>query len=571
MTSTASPRLAAVVRAAAPLVTDVAVRAHVVALLAEFGVDEPTAQRWFDSGVSEADGDRVTRLRAVVDASEPTDVEQAGTGAFYTPPDLAEHIVESAIASWNGGGVPTLADPCCGGGAVLLAAVELLVRRNASANGVLAGVAGADIDPVAVATTRLVLGLWSLEQTGAWSEVDVRVLDAVHGLAPSDWVGRFDLVVGNPPFLGQLKARTARSAGEREAVGPRGYADAATLSLDRSLDWVRDGGVVALLQPRSFLGVRDADATRQGIAERHRLAGVWVDDRSMFDAGVRVCLPVVQRVAGHATASPSEGIVELSEGLPPRPLAPTAAPTSGDWSSVGAAANGVPTGALAAVTSTATLGDIAVVQADFRDWFYEVADAVEESESADDDVVRVLTSGAIEPLRTTWGRSDVTILRRRFAAPVVSEEWLAGRTDGARRSAPKVVVANQTKVLEVFVDAAGRHVGVTPTLSVVPNDPADLSLVAAVLASPLATAHVATRTLSLGLSPTAMRVTAASLRTVPLPSDREAWDRAAGLVADGASPTDVAAQMATAWPEVDRAATESLHTWWAGRLRPGQA
>ena len=97
MTSTASPRLAAVVRAAAPLVTDVAVRAHVVALLAEFGVDEPTAQRWFDSGVSEADGDRVTRLRAVVDASEPTDVEQAGTGAFYTPPDLAEHIVESAI------------------------------------------------------------------------------------------------------------------------------------------------------------------------------------------------------------------------------------------------------------------------------------------------------------------------------------------------------------------------------------------------------------------------------------------------------------------------------------------
>ena len=41
----------------------------------------------------------------------------------------------------------------------------------------------------------------------------------------------------------------------------------------------------------------------------------------------------------------------------------------------------------------------------------------------------------------------------------------------------------------------------------------------------------------------------------------------AGLVADVATPTEVAAQMASAWPEVDRAATESLHTWWAGRLR----
>ena len=49
------------------------------------------------------------------------------------------------------------------------------------------------------------------------------------------------VVLGNPPFLGQLRRRTSRTAG----TGPAAYTDTSALFLLRALERVRPGGTVA--------------------------------------------------------------------------------------------------------------------------------------------------------------------------------------------------------------------------------------------------------------------------------------------------------------------------------------
>ena len=78
---------------------------------------------------------------------------------------------------------------------------------------------GADVDPASVDATRRVLGAWAGVDPDEVS--GVVVADPLHeGVDP--WPDRpadgFDAVVGNPPFLGQLKASTSRTGADRQAL-----------------------------------------------------------------------------------------------------------------------------------------------------------------------------------------------------------------------------------------------------------------------------------------------------------------------------------------------------------------
>ena len=94
--------------------------------------------------------------------------------------------------------------------------------------------------------------------------------------------GLFDVVVGNPPYLGQLARATSR--GGRSALGGGPYADVAAEFLARSLALVRpDGGRVALVLPQSVLSSRDTGPIRAAVRSRARRRRLLV----VADAGVR--------------------------------------------------------------------------------------------------------------------------------------------------------------------------------------------------------------------------------------------------------------------------------------------
>ena len=175
-----------------------------------------------------------------------------------------------------------------------------------------------------------------------------------------------------------------------------------------------------------------------------------------------------------------------------------------------------------------------------------------------------MTSGAIDPLRTRWGNRPLRFDKVAYERPVVDFD----RTEASVRSwfedrlVPKVLVANQTKVIEAVVDADARMVPCTPVVSVEPRDPADLWRLAAVLTSPVATALVVMDGAGSALSADAVRLSASRLAALPLPVNDQEWVAAA----EAARTADVVScgrLMMAAYGVDDR---EDLFAWWQNRI-----
>ena len=189
-------------------------------------------------------------------------------GAFYTPADVADRLVEQALPA----GTPRVCDPACGDGAFLLAAARHLEARGIDRVTVATELLwGIDVDADAVSRAWRVISEWA----GVAPDGHVIVAD---GLTHEGWHGTFDAVVGNPPFLNQLEKATARRASHRwaDVAGP--YADTAFLFLLAALDLVRPGGRIALIQPQSLVAARDARGIRHAVQQRAALVGMWTCD-----------------------------------------------------------------------------------------------------------------------------------------------------------------------------------------------------------------------------------------------------------------------------------------------------
>lgn len=441
-------------------------------LLSAWGAPEPADvdddDPWLPGAVHESLLDRSARRRA---------------GAWYTPREVA-----GLVADWAPG--EPLLDPACGGGAFLLAAAEAGVPVDR--------LAGIDLDPVAAAVAEASLALLGRG----------RPRIAVGDALDVPWPVEPGAVVGNPPFLGQLRAATSRGRGA-------GYADAAALFLREA---VRRSPRVAMVQPESVLAARDAAAVRDEVAPH--LAAVWVPGVPLFDAAVRTCVVIVDR--SH------HGAPRRLVGMPPVDVG---ALDPHRWAT--AAAGDVPEVEL----EGSPLGSEATVIAGFRDEYYALGPHVQERVGAP-----LVTSGLIDRGRCLWGSRPARYGGRRWDAPAVADPPPSAR----RLLVPKVLVATQTRVLEAVADPEGAWVPCTPVISVVPAEGRIWHVLAALL-SPAATAWLLRRAAGAALSSGALKPTAPLLRQLPLPTDAARWDAAAAAVRGGDPDVDAYGTGAGEW------------------------
>jgi hypothetical protein len=460
-------------------------------------------------------------------------VDRKQLGAWYTPERLVEFVLDRATEGIAASSLTAILDPSCGDGRFLRAAM----RRWPNAE-----VSGIDIDPSAVA---------SASDTGA----RVVLADALDDAGMVD--GTFDLVVGNPPFLGQMASATTR--GGRSKLGGGAYADTAALFVARALQLAKpDGGRVAFVLPQSFLAARDVAPIRAAIAEAGRVVSLWAAGALMFDAAVHTIVVVLER-------GRSQGLVDRWFGptFEPRPSA--VLPAGSTWSALVADLFGVPSVLL---ETGAVIGDNAIATADFRDQYYGLVGSISEASNATDDRPRLITSGLIDVGRCAWGERPVRFAKQRYERPVVEVTNLEPSMTAwiTRRLVPKVLVATQTRVLEACADPLGEFVPSVPVISVIPTDVADVWPLTAVLCSPPVAAWAAGRSFGAGLQPDAIKLSATQVGTVPLPAG--GLHSADVAQAVGHLRSDDLHAFAWAMCAAYRQDPEALVAWWLPRTKP---
>ena len=408
-------------------------------------------------------------------------------GAWYTPHDLVDTIVASVVTAefvTTRPGQMVVLDPACGDGRFLAA-----TERRLDALGVASTLCGSDIDTAAIAQARALLP----------ATAELRLADALW----TAWPTQFDLVIGNPPYLSQMATGTTRGGASRHGGGP--YADAAAEFLALAGELVEpDGGRVALVLPQSLLASRDADVIRRSIAGRARLIWSWWSDRRVFDAQVHVCA------------------LAFEFGRP-EPVE-----RRSNWSHVITSRQGVPdVGADLRVEGR--LGDRARLNANFRDEYYGMVPAVGDHEAGP----RLITSGLVDPGRSWWGQRPITFAKHRYVRPRVDLDLLDDDMVrwARRRMVPKVLVANQTRIVEAVCDPHGEWVPGVPVLGVYPtgahwddavrrsaDDLAESAWeIAAVLTSAVASAWLWHRVAGTGLSADTIRLSPVTLADLPWP------------------------------------------------------
>jgi hypothetical protein len=444
-------------------------------------------------------------------------------------------------------------DPACGGGAFLVAVARHLRAAGAAPEAVLAGLVGVDRDPVAVEVAEAALWLLAAEWGGAGPGRPTLIgADALTFDWTSLGVDSVDVLIGNPPFLGQLRSDTARSRSEaarlKERFGLGGYADTAAAFLLLGLELVRPGGRLCLILPESFAASRDTAVARKSVAADGDLVALWRGE-GVFSANVRVIAPVIQRTERmdeRGRPATVRRFVGLDfEEIPPVPID---TPAEHTWSVLLEADERMWAGAarlLAAASGRrpaaprGVLADHCNATADFRDQFYGLQPFVVDAPGADESkpcdamrtgdgaAVRLITSGLIDPGISWWGRRPVRFAGSRFAAPVVDMTELSASPLArwaATRLVPKVLLATQTRVLEAVVDEEGCWLPSVPVITVCCER---LWHLAAALNSPVLAAVGRRRHAGAALSSDALKLSARQVMALPAPSSADAWDVAA--------------------------------------------
>ena len=516
------------------------------------------------------------------------DPEARDAGAHYTGADLAERLVALVTEPVLADGPRPLRvwDPACGGGAFLLAAADALAAAGIDPARVVTDCLwGCDVDRGAVTITRAALTWWA-EQAGAPAGTPppagrVVVADALLD-QPYGVDATFDLVVGNPPFQGQLRGAAVRSVAATAAlrerwggvVGP--YTDTSALFLVAGAAALAPGGHLVLVQPASVLSARDARACRVAAAEMAPLVGLWVATESVFTADVDVCAPVLARPVVTTETEPTARAQGIQRWRG-RAVEPVGSPAESSiheppsWSALSLVTLGIPD---LSYRSGGLLADVAVMSAGFRDEYYglvgHIVEAPPDLDPANGDwpahLAPLITCGLVETGWSAWGTRPTRFARERYERPAVDRRSLAEAGGRAHQwvsstARPKVIVATQTRVGEAMIDERGRCVGSTPTVVAIPTG-IDLWQLAAVICSPVGSVAGLAATAGSGRSARAIKHSAASVGSLPLPVDHDAWRAGAEALrlADQESFLDA---MAEAYAVDDRA---ELHDWWRPRV-----
>ena len=187
-----------------------------------------------------------------------TPAQRKARGAFFTPPELADFLAGWAIRA----GADTVLEPSCGDAAFLLPAARRLCALGATAGHLPRQLHGLDIHPASAT-----LAAERLAAAGLGADIAV---GSFFDHAPD---GRYDAVIGNPPYVryqhfsGEARAKSALAA-LAHGVRLTGLASSWAAFTVHAAQCLRPDGRLALVLPAELLTVNYAAQVRRFLLRR---------------------------------------------------------------------------------------------------------------------------------------------------------------------------------------------------------------------------------------------------------------------------------------------------------------
>jgi type I restriction-modification system DNA methylase subunit len=260
--------------------------------------------------------------------------ERKQLGQFYTPDFVIDYILDNTLSQVLINrllGDIKILDPACGSGGFLMKAYDRLRKQyleqgwaeEAIHREILQrNLFGIDINPFATQLTVMNLLLKDLEHpTNVKGVVEGDSLDKIydgldmdilHTEAPISRIRKrtekvslvemlrnrpFDIVVGNPPYIGRrtyfsteekrrLKAQYACATGRYETY---------RFFIERGIDFVKEGGFLGLIVPHTWLELEQAKVLRKLVLNTCKVVSITRVPIRVFDAVVDNVILVLQR------------------------------------------------------------------------------------------------------------------------------------------------------------------------------------------------------------------------------------------------------------------------------------
>jgi hypothetical protein len=232
---------------------------------------------------------------------------QRGKGAIYTPPFVAGLLLDYALPYGHMSGSERILDPTCGSGVFLVGAFRRLVNYWRSLHQwrqpdvptlktiLKRSLFGVELQGEALnlAAFNLALAICdALMPNVIWNELRFDRLRGTN-LIEGDFFEfmekeqtRFDVVVGNPPFMSQLTDAAARVNRKAEAVrGSLPDKQIAYLIAEQAMTLLRADGRMCLIQPASLLYNEKARSFQRHFLSTHQTDYVldFTSIRGLFD------------------------------------------------------------------------------------------------------------------------------------------------------------------------------------------------------------------------------------------------------------------------------------------------
>lgn len=188
------------------------------------------------------------------------DAERARRSLFFTPPRLAERVIDGLLGEGAGLGDGVWHDPACGGAAFLVPVAQRManyhvaggLRPEEALERIQGSVSGCDLDPALVTLSIEFLKMALSDALGGCASEATFAIDCADGLTSSPRVAVPRVVICNPPYR-KLTASQASAYSDDFSNVIEGQPNVYGLFIAKCLQIAKEGGLVGLLTPTSFL------------------------------------------------------------------------------------------------------------------------------------------------------------------------------------------------------------------------------------------------------------------------------------------------------------------------------